>query len=54
VTAKVKSKLPLVAGGVASLGFVLAGGVGATMRYVARRSRDGHDVASVGRWSLRD
>jgi hypothetical protein len=54
VTAKLRSKLPLVAGGVASVGFVLAGGVGATMRYFARRGRDGHDVASVGRWSLRD
>ncbi len=54
VTAKLKPKLPLLAGGVASLGFVLAGGVGATMRYLARRSRDGHDVASLGRWSLRD
>jgi hypothetical protein len=54
VTARLRSKLPFVAGGVASVGFVLAGGVGATMRYFARRGRDGHDVASVGRWSLRD
>lgn len=29
---KLKSKLPLIAGGAASAGFVLAGGVGATAR----------------------
>ena len=37
---KLKSKLPIVAGGAASVGFVLAGGIGATMRYFARRSRE--------------
>jgi hypothetical protein len=40
ITGKLKSKLPLVAGGAASIGFVLAGGVGATMRYFARRGRE--------------
>jgi hypothetical protein len=54
VAGKLKSKLPLVAGGAASVGFVLAGGVGATMRYFARRSREGHEQARVGRWSLRN
>ena len=54
LTGKLKSKLPLVAGGAASVGFVLAGGVGATMRYFARRGRDGHEKARVGRWSLLD
>jgi hypothetical protein len=54
VTGKLKSKLPVVAGGAASVGFVLAGGIGATMRYFARRGRDGHEKARVGRWSLRD
>jgi hypothetical protein len=54
LTGKLKSKLPLVAGGAASVGFVLAGGIGATMRYIARRGRDGHEKARVGRWSLRD
>lgn len=36
---KLKPRLPVVAGAVASVGFVLAGGVGATVRYVARRGR---------------
>ncbi|MDP9260422.1 MAG: hypothetical protein M3O89_00445 [Actinomycetota bacterium] len=54
VTGKLKSKLPVVAGGAASVGFVLAGGIGATMRYFARRGRDRHEKARVGRWSLRD
>jgi uncharacterized protein involved in propanediol utilization len=37
---KLRSKLPLAAGAAASAGFVLAGGIGATMRYFARRSRE--------------
>jgi hypothetical protein len=37
---KLKSKLPIVAGAAASAGFVLAGGVGATARYFARRGRE--------------
>ena len=40
ISGKLKSKLPVVAAGAASVGFVFAGGVGATMRYFARRSRD--------------
>ena len=40
ITGKLKAKLPLVAGGAASIGFVLAGGIGATMRYFARRGRE--------------
>jgi hypothetical protein len=47
---KLKSKLPLVAGGAASVGFVLAGGVGATARYFARRGRERHQRA--GKLSL--
>jgi hypothetical protein len=54
LTGKLKAKLPLVAGGAASAGFVLAGGIGATMRYFARRGRDGHETARVGRWSIRN
>jgi hypothetical protein len=33
---------------------VLAGGIGATLRYFARRGREGHERARVGRFSLRD
>jgi hypothetical protein len=40
VAAKLKAKLPLVAGGAAAAGFVLAGGIGAAMRFLARRSRE--------------
>jgi hypothetical protein len=40
IAAKIKGKLPLVAGGAASVGFVLGGGIGATMRYLARRGRE--------------
>ena len=54
VTGKLRAKLPAVAGGAATVGFVLAGGIGATMRYFARRGRDGHEKAHVGRWSLRE
>jgi hypothetical protein len=37
-----KPKLPVLAAGAASVGFVLAGGIGATLRYFARRSRERH------------
>ncbi|HEU4617350.1 MAG TPA: hypothetical protein VFV10_04880 [Gammaproteobacteria bacterium] len=49
---KLKSKLPLVAGAAASAGFVLAGGVGATTRYFARRGREGSERARIGKLSL--
>ena len=49
ISGKLKSKLPIVAGGAASLGFVLAGGVGATMRYFARRGREGNEKVRLGR-----
>jgi hypothetical protein len=53
VTEKVKARLPLIAAGAAATGFVLSGGIGATMRYLARRGREGHPRATVGRWSIR-
>jgi hypothetical protein len=40
ISGKLRAKLPAVAAGAASAGFVLAGGIGATMRYFARRGRD--------------
>jgi hypothetical protein len=40
MTRKLQAKLPLLAVGAAASGFVLAGGIGAGMRYVARRSRE--------------
>ncbi len=54
ITGKLKSKLPIAAGAAAATGFVLAGGVGATMRYFARRGREGHEKVRVGRWSIFD
>ena len=54
VTGKLKSKLPAVAGAAAAAGFVFAGGVGATMRYFARRGRESDEKLRVGRWSIRD
>ena len=53
IAGKVKQRLPLVAGAAATLGFVLAGGIGATMRYAARRGREGDERVHVGRWSVR-
>ena len=51
---KVKERLPLVAGTAASAGFVLAGGIGATMRYFARRGRDRNERVRLGRFSIVD
>jgi hypothetical protein len=53
ITAKLKANLPIAAGAAASMGFVLAGGVGATMRYFARRGREPDETLRVGRWSVR-
>jgi shikimate kinase len=54
ITGRLKSKLPVAAGAAASVGFLLAGGVGATMRYFARRGRDSDEKLHVGRWSIRN
>ena len=40
ITDKLMARLPLVLAAAAVAGFVYAGGVGATMRYFARRSRE--------------
>jgi len=37
--ARVRSKIPLVAGGALALGFVASGGIGATARLLLRRRR---------------
>ncbi len=54
VTAIVRAKLPVVAGVAAGAGFFIAGGVGATMRLLARRGREGRTKAKAGRFSLVD
>lgn len=52
--ASLKGKLPLLAAGAAGAGFVLAGGVGATMRLIVRRGREGRERARVGRYAVVD
>ena len=54
VTDKLKARLPAVAAGALGAGFVLAGGIGATMRLLMRRSREGRTVGRVGRFSIVD
>lgn len=54
VAARLREKLPLVAASALGAGFVLAGGVGATMRFVARRGREGRERARVGRFAVVD
>jgi hypothetical protein len=54
VGAKLKAKLPAVAAGALGVGFVVAGGIGATMRMLARRSREGTEKARFGRFRLVD
>ena len=40
VSAKLRGKLPFVTAGAFGAGFVLAGGFGATMRFLARKGRE--------------
>ena len=54
VAGKLRANLPAVAGAAVGAGFLLAGGIGATMRLLARRSREGRTKAQVGRFSLVD
>ena len=54
VSAKLRAKLPIVAGVALGAGFLFAGGVGATMRLLARRGREGREKARFGRFSFVD
>jgi hypothetical protein len=54
VGAKLRSRLPVVAAGALGVGFVLAGGIGATMRLLARKGREGKAEARIGRFRLVD
>ena len=53
-TEKLRAKLPVVAGTAAAAGFVLAGGIGATVRLLFRRGRGGSEKARLGRFKLVD
>jgi hypothetical protein len=52
VRGKLRANLPVAAIGALGLGFVLAGGVGATARLIFRREREGETKAQVGRFRL--
>jgi hypothetical protein len=54
VSGRLRSALPVAAAGALGAGFVLSGGIGATMRLLARRGREGKEKAKVGRFSFVD
>jgi len=54
LTRKLRGKLPVVAAGALGAGFVVAGGIGATARLLARRGREGKTKARRGPFSLVD
>lgn len=54
VGAKIRSNLPVVAAGALGLGFLVAGGMGATARLIFRRGREGETKAKLGRFRLVD
>jgi hypothetical protein len=51
---RVRERLPVVAAGALGAGFVLAGGIGATMRLLFRRGREGKTKARMGPFSFVD
>ncbi len=53
-TAQLRERLPVVLGGALAAGFVLGGGIGATMRLLMRRGREGREQARIGRFSVAD
>jgi hypothetical protein len=54
ISAKLRANLPAAAGGALAVGFVLAGGIGATVRFVFRKGREGETKAKAGRFRLVD
>jgi hypothetical protein len=54
IGAKLRTKLPVVAAGALGAGFLIAGGIGATMRLLARRGREGRTKARLGRFAFVD
>jgi Protein of unknown function (DUF3618) len=54
VGAKLRAKLPAVAAGAVGAGFIIGGGIGATARLFARKSREGTEKARFGRFRLVD
>jgi hypothetical protein len=54
ISAKLRAKLPAAVGGALAAGFVLGGGIGATVRFVFRKGREGETKARAGRFRLVD
>lgn len=54
IRGKLRANLPAAAVGALGIGFLLAGGVGATARLVFRRGREGETKAKAGRFRLVD
>jgi hypothetical protein len=54
IGAKLKGNLPVATVAALGAGFVLAGGIGATMRLLMRRGREGKTKARFGRFSFVD
>ena len=52
ISGKLRANLPAVAVGALGIGFLLAGGVGATARLIFRRGREGETKAALGRFRL--
>jgi Protein of unknown function (DUF3618) len=54
VGAKLRGNLPVATTVALGAGFVLAGGIGATMRLLFRRGREGSTIARAGRFAVVD
>jgi hypothetical protein len=54
ISGKLRSNLPAVAVGALGVGFLLAGGIGATARLIFRRGREGETRAKLGRFRVVD
>ena len=54
ISGKLKARLPVATAAAIGAGFVLAGGIGATMRLLMRRGREGKEKARFGPFSLVD
>ena len=54
LNAQLKGKVPLAAAAALGIGFVASGGIGATMRLLMRKSREGKTRARFGPFSLVD
>ena len=54
IAGKLRARLPVVAAGALGAGFIAAGGIGATMRLLFRRSREGEEKARVGPFAFID